>query len=623
MCTANAVRVSGDAFDTAPDALRAAVAAMDYLNSASAADLAATACGELLIGLGEIQAKLTAAHTRFLRRFDAANVHDADGYGSSSAWLAAKAGMSKKAARGAVRQMRQLAARPLLDTALAAGDITDSLAFTLADWTRKLPAEMREETDRILLQAAAAGASLDDLATIAACAIESWRSQQPDPDTPDDGFDDRYLQIGTTFGGAAVIRGNLTPECAAAVRAVTEALGKKASPEDDRTEGKRFHDALQLACELLLRAKLVPDRAGADTQVIAHIPLSQLRRLPGAPDLEDAWIRARLGEDGYLTGKDAEAAACDAQTVPVVTGTMNSSVIDQMIDLARIAAQAGAPDATGQPPGRPANPAEQPPDDPADTPGQSIGPPGPAGRARRTADDPASAGGQPPGSPPDASRPAAGNPVGAAGQPAAQPGGPSQPPGPSDTPGPGHVPSPGETPGPSDTPGPEHVPSLGETPGPSAPGSAALSPEAWRALRYAMARLALDLVSGPAGAAAILRQGLLTQPYNTPSLPLDIGYSDTIPWHIRRAVLLRDKKCAWPKCGRPAVHCDVHHLRHKQDGGETTLNNLILLCQYHHDVCIHRQGWQLTLHPDGTTQARSPDGKQIFYSHAPPAQHAA
>jgi len=29
---------------------------------------------------------------------------------------------------------------------------------------------------------------------------------------------------------------------------VLEALGKKAGPEDDRTEGQRFHDALQLAC---------------------------------------------------------------------------------------------------------------------------------------------------------------------------------------------------------------------------------------------------------------------------------------------------------------------------------------------------------------------------------------
>ncbi len=395
---------------------------------------------------------------------------------------------------------------------------------------------MREETDRILLDAAAAGASLDDLATIAACAIEQWRQRQPDPDHPDGGFDDRYLQVGTTFGGAGVIRGNLTPQCAAAVRAVVEALGKKAGPEDDRTEGKRFHDALQLACELLLRAKLVPDRAGADTQVIAHIPLSQLRQLPGAGDLEDAWIRAFLGEDGYLTGKDAAAAACDAPTVPVVTGTTDPSVIDQMIDLARTAAQAA---------------------------------PGPSGAAPGGT-DPATHGGTAAGGARDAD--AAGD-AGPAGQGRAR--------------------------------------------------SQGLSPEAWRALRHAMTRLAIDLVSGPAGVAAILRQGLLSQPYNTPSLPLDIGYSDSIPWHIRRAVLLRDRKCAWPKCGRPAVYCDVHHLRHKQDGGETTLDNLILVCQYHHDVCIHRRGWQLTLHPDGTTEARSPDGKQILHSHAPPAQNAA
>jgi hypothetical protein len=153
--------------------------------------------------------------------------------------------------------------------------------------------------------------------------------------------------------------------------------------------------------------------------------------------------------------------------------------------------------------------------------------------------------------------------------------------------------------------------------------SEGLSPEAWRALRYAMARLAVDLVSGPAGVAAVLRRGLLDQPYNTPSLPLDIGYSDSIPWYIRRAVLLRDRKCAWPKCGRPVVYCDVHHLRHKEDGGETSLDNLILLCQFHHDVCIHRRGWHLVLHPDGTTEARSPDGRQILRSHGPPAQEAA
>src|ERR1700761_2926477 len=273
MCTADAVQGSGDTFGSAADALRVAGAALDYLNAAVAAGLDGAACGELLIGLGEAQAKLTAAHAGVLRRFDAADAHDADGYGSSSAWLAARAGMSKKGAGAAVRQMRQLGDRPLLGSALASGDITDSLAFTIADWTRKLPVEMRAETDRILLEAAAAGASLDDLAMIAGAAIERWRQSQPDPDTPDDGFEDRSLKLGITFGGAAVLRGDLTPECATAVRAVLEALGKRTGPEDDRLEDRRFHDALQLACTLLLRARLVPAPAGARTQAVGHIPL--------------------------------------------------------------------------------------------------------------------------------------------------------------------------------------------------------------------------------------------------------------------------------------------------------------------------------------------------------------
>ena len=519
-------RAAGRGFRGASQALAAAGAALDYLNSAAVADLDGAACGDLLIALGEIQAKLTAAHTAFLCRFDAADAHDADGYGSSSSWLAAKAGMSKKGARAAVRQMRQLGARPLLGAALAAGGITDSLASTIAGWTGKLPAPMRDETDRILLEAAAAGASLDDLAAIAACAIETWRAQRPDPDEPDPG--DRYLQLGTTFGDAGVIRGDLTPECAAAVRAVLEALSKKAGPEDDRTDGQRFHDALQLACTLLLRARLVPARAGADTQAVVHIPLSQLRQLPGAQDLEDAWIRARAGQGGYLAGRDAETAACDAQTIPVVTGTTNPDVIDKMIALAATADEAG---------GRP---------------GTTT-----AGRGD------------------------AGTESGSGAERAA---------------------------------GTAAVPD-----GQLRARTGSLSPEAWQALRYAMARLAIDLVSGPAGIAAVLRQGLLEKPYNTPSLPLDIGYSDSIPAHIRRAVLLRDRACAWPRCGRPAVHCDVHHLRHKADGGETSLANCVLLCSFHHDVCVHRRGWQLTLHPDGTTEARSPDGRQVLRSHAPPA----
>jgi Domain of unknown function (DUF222) len=523
----------GHGFASVSEALQVAEDAMDFLNSPAALDVPGVACGDVLLALGRIQAKQAAARAGFLRRFDAADAHDADGYGSSAAWLAANGQLTKKDARAAVREMRRHAERPRLSEALRAGDITQSWADEIAGWTRKLPAELRDETDKILLDAAASGASLEDLATLAAYAIEQWRQQRPDADEPDP--DDRYVQVGTTFGGAGLIRGNLTPECATAVRAVIEALGKKRGPEDDRTEGQRFHDALQQACTLLLRARLVPARAGADTQAIVHIPLSQLRQMPGAAELENAWIRARLGEDGYLTGQDAETAACDAQAVPVVTGAVSPAVIDQMIDLARTAAASiGAP-AGGH-----------------DAPGADHDAPGDAPPGRGPADEPALA-----DSPPQQAHGRAGSP--------------------------------------------------------------GMSVAAWQALRHAMARLAIDLVSGPSGIAAMLRQGLLDKPWSTPSLPLDIGYSDSIPAHIRRAVVLRDRTCVWPRCGRPAVYCDVHHLRHKGEGGETSVGNCALVCQYHHDFCIHRQGWQLKLHPDGTTEARSPDGGRTLHSHAPPA----
>ena len=232
------------------DALRMMNAGLDYLNGPEAADLDAAACGPVLRSLGEVQAKFTAAHAAVLSRFDAADAHDSDGYGTSAAWLTAMADMTPRDAKAKMRQMRLLRAHPEMAAALADADISTSWALAIADWTRKLPAELRAETIKILVEAAMAGASRDDLRMIAAVALEKWRASRPDAD--DDGFDDRYVQVSTTFGGAGVIRGNLTPECAAAVQAVLEALGKKAGPEDTRTEGQRFHDALQQGCELLI-----------------------------------------------------------------------------------------------------------------------------------------------------------------------------------------------------------------------------------------------------------------------------------------------------------------------------------------------------------------------------------
>src|SRR5215469_15771727 len=331
MCTAD-----GRTFGSVAEALRMADATMDYLNSPEAADLDPAACGTVLRSLAGVQAKFTAAHASVLARFDAADAHDSDGYGNSVAWLMAMTDMTQRDARAEVREMRLLRDHPALAQALAARDISRSWALAIAEWTRKLPAELRAETIKILVQAAQSGASQDDLRIIAGVAEQKWLASQRGGD--DDGFDDRYVQAGTTFGGAGVIRGDLTPECAAAVQAVLDALGKKAGPEDTRTEGQRCHDALQLGCELLIRAKMVPDRAGADTHVDVHIPFPQLRARPGAAEAEEVWLRGKAGEPGCLTGKDAEAAACDSRRTPVVTAHADMRVVDKIIALALAAA---------------------------------------------------------------------------------------------------------------------------------------------------------------------------------------------------------------------------------------------------------------------------------------------
>ena len=72
---------------------------------------------------------------------------------------------------------------------------------------------------------------------------ERARADLPDED-PGREFADREVKLATTFGGAGVLHGDLTPECAAAVAAVLDALSAPAGKDDDRTRDQRYHDAL-------------------------------------------------------------------------------------------------------------------------------------------------------------------------------------------------------------------------------------------------------------------------------------------------------------------------------------------------------------------------------------------
>ncbi len=131
------------------------------------------------------------------------------------------------------------------------------------------------------------------------------------------------------------------------------------------------------------------------------------------------------------------------------------------------------------------------------------------------------------------------------------------------------------------------------------------------------------MLSGPTGLAAYLRTGLLAGPAASVSLPLDTGAAtDTIPAHLRRLVTARDRCCRFPGCDQPALACQPHHIVPRSQGGRTCLTNLLLLCTFHHLIAVHRWGWEVVLHPDGTVTVTSPDRTRTLHSHSPPVRAA-
>ena len=80
--------------------------------------------------------------------------------------------------------------------------------------------------------------------------------------------------------------------------------------------------------------------------------------------------------------------------------------------------------------------------------------------------------------------------------------------------------------------------------------------------------------------------------------PLSIGRrSRSIPPPMRRALRIRDQGCRFPGCTNTRF-VDGHHIKHWADGGETSLDNLVLLCRHHHHL-VHEGGFACEKSIDG------------------------
>jgi hypothetical protein len=516
---------------SAAEAMDQILSGLRYLAATDPTALAAQAQAECLQAFEQAEAIATAARAQILGAFTAGQGYSADADYSPTSWLIHRTRVTRAAARGHLGWARRTVTHPQVLAALAEGTVlSESMARTICQWTGQLPQAGRPAADEILIAAARAGARQEDLAGLAA---EIYARSLPDSDDdPEPSFEDRQVRVETTFAGAGIIHGDLTPECAAVVTAVLESLSAPMGAEDTRTREQRYHDALAEAMRRLAASGLLPGRAGQPVKVWAHVSLAELRALDDGSLLETEWVtemrirwsarRAEAaggtGSDGgaWLDGAAARALACDAAITPIVTGDVNPAVLDDLVALCLQLAGHGPrchPQQDGAPVSNP---------DPASGPPASL---------------------------------------------------------------------------------------------------ALLTSMSREAIRQAIIGKAADLLSGPGGLASFLRTRQLGARLAGPSLPLDIGYASTIPAGIRNAVILRDRRCRWAGgCHQPAAACEVHHVKHKANGGHTSTRDCVLLCWFHHQIVIHRWGWTLVLNPDGTTTAWNPDRTKVLHSHSPPAR---
>ncbi len=60
------------------------------------------------------------------------------------------------------------------------------------------------------------------------------------------------------------------------------------------------------------------------------------------------------------------------------------------------------------------------------------------------------------------------------------------------------------------------------------------------------------------------------------------------------ALAARDRGCSFPGCDRPPSWCQRHHVQEWQEGGETDVGNLTLVCGFHHRE-FRRRGWSVAM----------------------------
>jgi hypothetical protein len=98
--------------------------------------------------------------------------------------------------------------------------------------------------------------------------------------------------------------------------------------------------------------------------------------------------------------------------------------------------------------------------------------------------------------------------------------------------------------------------------------------------------------------------------------PLRLGRLSREPSaSMMRLLRHRDGECRFPGCGTRRF-TQAHHIVWWGDGGPTDLDNLILLCFFHHRL-VHEHGWTVRRDESGAVSWTEPDGSPYQLGPAP------
>jgi hypothetical protein len=566
-------------------------AALGYLASADATGLTSDEQAGCLRQFERLTSVTTAARASVLGAFTTGKGYAADADYSPRAWLIHKTGITRGAAVSYTAWAKRAAAHPRVFAVLARdGEVSESFARTICLWTDKLPVASRDTADGILIGAAISGLALRDLAVLASEMLA--RSWQPDPQDPADGPQDLGRQPqgdpdGDSGGGDQDGTGD-DPD--GQPSDVGDGQPGGDGPPDDVFEDRALKLLVTFQGAGVLHGDLTPECAE-----IVNTVLDALAVPAGPEDDRDQGQRyhdalqeamTRLIASGLLPERAGQPvkAWVNVSLADLMLLDGSSALLGEWTDglRARFAAHRAASAGGG---------------------GDSGGAWLEGDAAQAVACDavvsPVVTGDVDPDAFDDLVRlcveldklrhdhdhddPGSLGRAVRGGRGCVRPGLPG---------------------------------------GCACPGAARFgTTRSGDALEQAIVGKAAALLSGPGGLASFLRRKLLGARLGGPSLPLDIGYSDTIPASIRNAVKLRDLHCQWAGgCDQPASACDVHHTRHKANGGQTSLKDCVLLCRFHHQIVIHRWGWTLIVNPDGTTTAWNKNKTKVLHSHSPPAR---